>query len=316
LQQTFNGLPVADAHANVSLTLEGRVISASASFVRNLSYPATNTPPTPAISPQQALDVFAQAAFIAGSPTSNVVETEPGAPDRETTLSAPTISAKPITAQLQYVPVPGGGVDLAWQLIVEQPKTQGMHWFDVAIGASGPRTSQVTRVADWVNNATYTVFAPPIQDPVYGPQSITTNPHDPVASPHGWHDLNFFPGAETVDTTGNNVIAQTPGPAPRTAPSVPLGSLNFNYTFDPTLGPTDPTNENAALTNLFFWVNYAHDLSYRYGFTEAAGNFQFANRDPVGVPNDPVIAVDQAGVELGSGPAIARLGVRQRDDHA
>jgi extracellular elastinolytic metalloproteinase len=36
-----------------------------------------------------------------------------------------------------------------------------------------------------------------------------------------------------------------------------------------------------------------HDLSYQYGFTEAAGNFQNVNFGKGGVEGDPVIATVQ-----------------------
>ena len=40
---------------------------------------------------------------------------------------------------------------------------------------------------------------------------------------------------------------------------------------------------DAAATNLFYWANRAHDLHYRYGFDEAAGNFQQSNLGRGGV---------------------------------
>lgn len=299
-QQTFNGLPVADAHANVSMTSDGRVIAANTSFVRGLSYPPTNTTPTPTISAQSALEVFAAAAYLTTDGLSTVDNTIGGS-SQQTTISDSDISAKPIIARLQYQPTPTGGVDLGWQLIVQEPKTATPHWFDVAIGASGARTSQVTRVNDWVSNATYNVYAQPIQDPLFGSQSTVTDPQNTLASPNGWHDLNFLPGSETTNTTGNNVSAQTPAPLSQTAQSNPTGSLNFPYAYDTAQEPTVQQNQDAALTNLFYWVNLAHDISYQYGFDEAAGNFQFANRTSTGVAGDGVMAFDQgtfAGVPV------------------
>ena len=286
-QQTYNGLPVADAHANVSLTADGRILAANVSFVQGLNYPASNTPPTPTISVQQALDVFAANAKLNNSTTPGNVTDSPGGSSQQTTINDPDLSVDPIIARLQYVPSPAGGVDLGWEIIARPPASA--HWFDVAIGAAGDRAGQVTRVVDWAADATYTVFPRPVQDPDLGVQQTLFNPHDTVASPFGWHDTNLLPGSDTTDTTGNNVIAQTPAPNPQTAQS-----LILDFTFPLDLTQTAAANTNAQLTNLFYWVNLAHDISYRHGFDEAAGSFQLTNRSGVGIPGDPVIALDQA----------------------
>jgi hypothetical protein len=287
LQQEFNGLPIADAHANVALKADGRVIAANVSFVTGLAYPATNSSPTPAISVQDALEIFAAEAGLTDTNPGNVTNPVGGGSSQQTTINDPDLSVDPIIARLQYTPAPGGGVDLGWQLIAKPPS--GEHWFDIAVGASGNRAGQITRVADWVADATYTVFPRPVQDPDFGGRQLLFDPQDTLASPFGWHDTNFLPGSDTADSTGNNVIAQTPGPAPQTAQSPIL-----DFTFPLNLGLTANLNTDAQLTNLFYWTNLAHDISYRHGFDEAAGNFQFANRSGVGIPGDPVIALDQA----------------------
>ena len=49
------------------------------------------------------------------------------------------------------------------------------------------------------------------------------------------------------------------------------------------------------MTNLFYWNNVIHDVQYRYGFDEAAGNFQVNNYGRGGVGNDSVQAEAQDG---------------------
>ncbi|KAI9593712.1 Fungalysin metallopeptidase-domain-containing protein [Syncephalis fuscata] len=46
---------------------------------------------------------------------------------------------------------------------------------------------------------------------------------------------------------------------------------------------------STAITNLFYVTNVLHDIFYRYGFDEAAGNFQQENFDKGGLGNDPVV---------------------------
>ena len=48
-------------------------------------------------------------------------------------------------------------------------------------------------------------------------------------------------------------------------------------------------------TNLFYWINRAHDLHYAAGFTEAAGNFQADNLGKGGVQGDPLYAFSHFG---------------------
>ncbi|KAL5526314.1 hypothetical protein ACEPAF_8037 [Sanghuangporus sanghuang] len=73
--------------------------------------------------------------------------------------------------------------------------------------------------------------------------------------------------------------------------------LIFNYPADDTSAPTAGTNLDAARTNTFYVSNTIHDITYRYGFTESALNFQNDNFGNGGVGNDRVtISVqDSAG---------------------
>ena len=74
---------------------------------------------------------------------------------------------------------------------------------------------------------------------------------------------------------------------------------SFIYTSDPSQAPTVTANVNAAIVNAFYVVNSIHDISYLYGFTEAAFNFQNDNQGKGGKGNDRVtISVqDSAGTD-------------------
>jgi hypothetical protein len=63
---------------------------------------------------------------------------------------------------------------------------------------------------------------------------------------------------------------------------------NFNPGLDLTQDPSN--SQNAAITNLFYWNNRLHDTFYRFGFDEAAGNFQSDNFGLGGSGGDPVQA--------------------------
>jgi len=114
---------------------------------------------------------------------------------------------------------------------------------------------------------------------------------------HGWH----FDGTTNYTTTrGNNVAAYEDGAslnAPGTYATSLTGSpaLSFNYPADFTQNSVTTANRNAAITNLFYWNNIIHDLTYQYGFTEAAGNFQADNLSRGGLGGDYVRAEAQDG---------------------
>lgn len=82
----------------------------------------------------------------------------------------------------------------------------------------------------------------------------------------------------------------------------PSGGSNLDFEFPlhwPKAGtPLEPsTYINASVTQLFYTNNEIHDLYYRYGFDEQAGNFQEYNFGRGGLGGDAV----QANAQDGSG---------------
>lgn len=144
--------------------------------------------------------------------------------------------------------------------------------------------------------ASYNVFKLPVESPIHGNRSIAYDTLYPPASPYGWHDVDGVEGAEYTITRGNNVHAyedtkslnKSQGNEPNAGPN-----LEFNYPFDITAEPA--TNQEAAVVNLFYVNNFIHDITYRYGFNEPAGNFQQKNYTNKGVGNDAVQAEARDG---------------------
>lgn len=102
-------------------------------------------------------------------------------------------------------------------------------------------------------------------------------------------------------TTGNNVFSGYPdGSSVTTDCSDPVGHLNFPFTNSYETSGDFVSDRCAAVANLFYWTNVAHDWFYDLGFNEAAGNFQFDNFSRGGVGNDDVIAVAQFGLNNAS----------------
>src|SRR5262249_7909825 len=131
------------------------------------------------------------------------------------------------------------------------------------------------------------------QSPMKNARTLVTLP-DGGVPPHG------------SVTTGNNVDAYLDAngndqPDAITTTNMKDGrAFSANQVFDFQFGDgtvqLDPRQFGpAAITNLFYFINIAHDYYYGLGFDEAAGNFQTSNFNRGGVGNDAVLAEAQFG---------------------
>lgn len=156
-----------------------------------------------------------------------------------------------------------------------------------------------------VTTASYRVIPQPAESPIHpgGAPALVTDPWTKSpgnATSLGWH----YDGTVYYTTTrGNNVHAYedraaTNAPGITEASTTPEPSLTFDFVPNLTLEPTVRTpspNQQFNTTNLFYWNNLMHDLSYLYGFTETARNFQANNQGRGGAGNDYVLAEAQDG---------------------
>ena len=148
------------------------------------------------------------------------------------------------------------------------------------------------------DGSSYNVYAMPLESPNDGPRVVVENPADKVASPFGWHDTNGIAGPEFTITRGNNVNAypdtiDNEAEDPAGQPDGGRG-LDFNHPI-PTFDATPAVYRDAAVDNLFYWNNVMHDVTFRYGFDEEAGNFQASNYTGAGRAGDEVQAEAQDG---------------------
>ncbi|WP_461302840.1 M36 family metallopeptidase, partial [Aureisphaera sp.] len=150
----------------------------------------------------------------------------------------------------------------------------------------------------------YNVIAMPDESPQHGSigRQVVVDPDDAVASPFGWHDTDGVAGAESEYTIGNNTDAYDDSSS--TVTGTGDGDDTERAFGGPTLTFSDPFNTNvtvgdgsidAAVTNLFYWANIIHDVTYHYGFDEASGNFQVNNYGNGGVAGDSVRSEAQDG---------------------
>ena len=153
-----------------------------------------------------------------------------------------------------------------------------------------------------ITSASYFVIPYPIENINVSPMVTETNPWLKAGATNnsGTYGWNYDGTSNFNITKGNNVWAyddslnkNSPGRFDTSSTAVP--SLTFGLVPDFTQAPTTPTNRRSATTNLFYWNNIMHDISYQYGFDEVGGNFQKDNMGRGGVGNDYVHAEAQDG---------------------
>jgi extracellular elastinolytic metalloproteinase len=330
LGQSYRGLRLVGPAMTVNVARDGSVIYAPSHLLAGVGAAISGRDRIgPAVATKQAAAALglqtAKAFDVLAGPTGV---------EQRTLLSGGGISAARIPAHLVYQPT-AGRIRLAWQ--VEIDEVSGRHWWVGSVDASTGKLLNAYDLVDHDNvdataaalahrdtsgvgaatsllgptptgdGAKYRVYALPFESPNDGPRTLATSPADAFGSPFGWHDTNGAAGPEFTTTRGNNAHAYV-DPTPGGNTALPLmdaeggSSLNFDFPIDFSLPPT--AWKDAAVTNLFYWNNILHDVSYRYGFDEASGNFQVNNYGHDGLGNDYV----QAEAQDGSGTNNANFG--------
>ncbi|PIL32515.1 hypothetical protein GSI_05218 [Ganoderma sinense ZZ0214-1] len=253
IHQQINGIPIANAVANVAFNKANKVVSFGSSFVNVPS----NAPSTiPSIS---AADAISKAENELGG-TYNQYPTK-----------------------LEYVAKQDGSVALTH--VVQVRDDSKAMWYQAFVDA---HTGDIVQLTDFVSHASYRVLPITKQNVLQGFETLN-DPQNLASSPYGWHSSDGV--TNTTDTSGNNVIAfvasadgsfwSTTGQSSFT--------LNFVYYQDPTQAPDAlQANIDAARVNTFYVANSMHDIAYQYGFTEAAYNFQDYNFGKGGAEGDRV----------------------------
>ncbi|MFC6222975.1 M36 family metallopeptidase [Hymenobacter artigasi] len=162
-----------------------------------------------------------------------------------------------------------------------------------------------------------TVIPVPFESPDLSPRVVVPfSSANPLYSPYGWQvgdtraPSAFYADAYSLLssgkqlTRGNNVAAYDDNATTVTGngnvastTNSPDGGANrdFDFAFNQPLGPRDPGNLAAGITNLFYWNNMLHDVMMSKGFDEVSGNFQYKNIGTQGLGNDFVRAESQDG---------------------
>lgn len=311
IQQTYNGLPVYGTVATV-LVKNNTVTYFNDNFIKD--YKSTG-PATASLSKKAALDKIA--ADLGKNEISDLPLLDFFQQGQNKHVAA--------KQRLVYSSDEKGNLKLAYEFLVHEPKTSN-HWNYVIDANSGEVISKMNLNLSCnfhedayshdsqavalpqnkeyypdnnnslllsADNASYNVFALPVEAPTFAARSLVTNPWILTSSPEGWHSNGV---THYTITRGNNAYAyDDKDDDEATFGSSPDGGAtrNFNFPYDPNTKAIN--NLSAATTNLFYISNMMHDVFYKFGFTEAARNFQSNNFGNGGLDDDEVFAQSQDG---------------------
>ena len=317
-QQRHEQIKVFNALLNVTITKKGKVMVTGNTFIPNAHKSIKSKKAR--INPDEAINnalVHLNPTFVRSTP---VLKEQLS--DYDFLYDASSLSNSDIPVRMMYVPDPQNEeLILCWNIELDM-KENADFWnvnIDAKTGEFHSKLNYTTYCSFDQNSfahfpnpnskkchkhehdnrstlavsqeASYKVFPLPAESPNHGEHTILVDPQDTLASPFGWHDNNGVEGAEFTITRGNNVHAYL-DEFDNNSPSSPEPdggeNMEFIYDFDPDAEPD--ALKNAAVVNLFYVNNRVHDLLYRLGFDEYAGNFQDNNYGKGGQQNDYVRA--------------------------
>lgn len=293
-RQRVLGLPVYNGQLHINVADDGRILSVNNAFVPNIASLAASA--SPAIGADLAVASVAANLSVellkAPAVTGSLVGTKK---ENLTRVEAPELSKAPIDAELMWLPVNGKHLALVWRFQVQT--TDSEHWFDYTVDAN---TGEVWTRFDWVAADAYRVYPEPVESPQHttplppaDARVLRVNPANPAASPLAWQNDGT---TSFLIHRGNNVHSYDDRDAnnqpPANEPQCAAGNI-CDFPLDLTQGPQAYTP--AAITNLFYWNNLIHDVTWHYGFDELNGNFQTNNFNNGGLGNDSVQAEAQDG---------------------
>jgi extracellular elastinolytic metalloproteinase len=282
--QTIDGLNVFQGQVQVAVNKNGEVLSVNEGMIIPNGRASAKTK----LSEEQALlKAFEYGARqIATAPV--LLEPRDGIGDQAIFANPLGANFENIMSDLSVMRV-GEKAVTAWRSFVDVGPSE---WYVICVDANtGALLFRYNLYADVAQGTVAT------RDPIATPRTLQSFVgNTTINTAAGWMDTS------TV-TTGNNVEAYLDTDA-NNAPDANntaglsnghASAANQDFTFPFTLGVDPRTQRPAVVTNLFYFINIAHDFTYNLGFTEAAGNFQTNNFGRGGIGNDSVRGEAQDG---------------------
>jgi len=320
-KQAISGIEVNGTESSIHFK-DGKVLIAHNNFLKNISS-EVRSGRSPGMSAKQAIEAVSRKMAYRFMSELTLLD-EKNNTSQQVVFSSGGISDTDIPARLVYHYKPKYGIYLVWELSIAEVNTSD--WWNFQVDAtSGEIISKYNFTVscalehDHSNDKTegplnkifedeicddttsvlvdgYQVYAMPVESPNHGGRTIESDPADPTASPFGWHDTNGAAGREFDYTRGNNTYSYEDGNNAGFSPTGTVSGADISFIFPiNTTYSNGDQSEPAAITNLFYWNNIIHDVTYLYGFDEAAGNFQENNYGGAPGASDSVNSEAQDG---------------------
>ncbi len=330
LQQTSKGVDVFNAIKTVAIKND-KILSAAGSFNDDIESAAASYAGKRTIQAADAVRTALQHLSLSSPAAISAIMNTGG----EINFGKLGVSSVDVKAkQLWIFDEQNTSAALHWQVEI-QPLRKSDYWLVNVDAWKGAVTSKLnlTISCDWqhpVNAMAAAVTPPdttaPVEEavdtsilPEGGAYRVIAYPAESPVHPGGhphfdvnpWNKSGMDNPAVTfkwyADSTGsfdssrsNNVLAQEDvngnnGFGIGAHSYFPAPHLLFQRKPDLTQDPKLEKNQQFAITNLFYWNNLMHDVTYQYGFDEVSGNFQNSNMGRGGKSNDYVLADAQDG---------------------
>ncbi len=325
-QQTMNGLPISNALTPIVIRKDGKIFNIGSRFIANAKSKVTTT--NVKLTPSGAINAAATALGVKADKVASNARTSI---NEVHTFKNLEFVHNDVKVTQEYVLIDDKLV-LVWDLDLDV-KGSADYWntkINVVDGtlvskqnytiycqhehgkfskhtecnaniiATKSKSTKASTVnASLMMGATYKALTFPTESPIHGQRTEFTDGLYPDASPFGWHDTNAMDGAEYTITRGNNVHAYTDKEGTDfTSDDEPDGGMDLVFDYDYSIDNAARDNESASVTNLFTAVNQIHDIMYRLGFVENAGNFQQNTYGNGGLGGDYIIAQAFDGIDL------------------
>ena len=300
-KQQFQGIDIYNAEWTVNIDRDGQVLNAGG----NLFHAAGQTATPPSL---QSAHGALRAAVRAVNPElgATFYPLELSIKDRgtKTRFHRGGLGDEVIGTAVWYVY--NGSLQPAWAFsIVDQ---DNIHSYELVVETNGESVMD-NQPRTWFQSASpapprglvYELESPQANPspgvalsslPAYRERTLQSFAGDPTASQKGWLSGNTTVGNNAI--VGENREATFYLTDPKTAQSA---TLDFSFPLQLGPGAASPaTFADAAATNLFYWVNKAHDLHYASGFDEQSGNYQQDNFGLGGLGGDPMYAYSHFGI--------------------
>ena len=291
--QTVDGIDVFNGQIKFTLSKAGEVVEVAAGDIT----PGLSLSTTPRLSLEEAVRAAFRAAAAGAPATLTPFADSHGKPGF---LNPRGDRFNPITVELSVFPLTASSARLAYRVFLD---IDADRYYEILVDATDG--SLLFRHNLYVRGAQGTVWR---QSPLVGSRQLVSFPpsDDLLQTPDPW--LPSAPnGASSTGwvTIGNNTDAYLDANGDDQPDSVNSSCMqkaraysateDFTFPWGDGTGGLDPRlYPCATVTNLFYFVNLAHDFYYSLGFTEGAGNFQTDNYGRGGLGNDAVLAEAQS----------------------